>query len=222
MAQNYAQRAPFNDWWYWSECLIKRFRTIAEIYRENTEMDRANEAALWIKKLQDACAPPVELIRKGLKTEEQKTACKKVEEVAIAECAKLFRELLVNLPFISKSMQDFLYVKWQDSKWEEGAAEEEAVDPDTGLPLEKKKKSGKGDSRISELFWGPKQRQDEGIRSGKVEDGGLPGILYNMMVAEKTTSSRAPTDYGRVMTASVTQQRVNTQKMANRMSPGRI
>ncbi len=42
MAKTYAQKAPFNDWWYWSECLVKRFRSIAEIYRENSEFDRAN------------------------------------------------------------------------------------------------------------------------------------------------------------------------------------
>lgn len=220
MAQTYSERAPFNDWWYWSECLVKRFRTIAEIYRENNEMDRANEAGLWVKNLQDACAPPVELIRKGLKTEEQKSEAKQLEETAINRSAALFRELLVNLPFISKAMQDFLYVKWEECAWaEEDTAEE--IDENTGLPKPKKKKV-KTDGRVTELFWGPKLRVDEGIRSGKVEDGGLPGILYNLMVAEKTTSSRAPTDYGRVMQASVTQQRVATAKMANRMSPGRI
>jgi hypothetical protein len=213
MAQTYSERAPFNDWWYWSECLVKRFRTIAEIYRENNEMDRANEAGLWVKNLQEACAPPVELIRKGLKTEEQKSEAKQLEETAINRSAALFRELLVNLPFISKAMQDFLYVKWEECAWEEEEKAEE-IDENTGLPKPKKKKV-KTDGRVTELFWGPKLRTDEGIRSGKVEDGGLPGILYNLMVAEKTTSSRA-------MQASVTQQRVATAKMANRMSPGRI
>ena len=33
MAQTYSQRAPFNDWWDWSECLVKRFKTIADIYK---------------------------------------------------------------------------------------------------------------------------------------------------------------------------------------------
>ena len=35
MAQTYSQKAPFNDWWYWSECLVKRFRTISDLYKEN-------------------------------------------------------------------------------------------------------------------------------------------------------------------------------------------
>ena len=83
----------------------------------------------------------------------------------------------------------------------------------TGLPIKKKKKSG-GDARITELFWGPKARQDEGIRSGKVEDGGLPGILFNLLVAEKTSSNRSPTDYGQVMQSAAAQQYIatNTQK----------
>jgi len=215
MAQTYSQRAPFNDWWYWSECLVKRFRTIAEIYRENSEMDRANDATLWVKKLQDNCQPPVQAMRKGMKTEEEKAEVKRLEETAIAQCAAMFRELLVNLPFVSKAMQDFLCVKWDDCGWDE-APEEEEFDEETGLPKPKKKKT-KTDGRITELFWGPKQRKDEGIRSGKVEDGGLPGILYNMLVAEKTTSSRQPTDYGKVMQASATQQRVTSNVS---MKPG--
>lgn len=220
MAKTYAQKAPFNDWWYWSECLVKRFRSIAEIYRENSEFDRANEAALWSKKLQDNCAPPVEAMRKGLKTDEQKAEAKQLEETAIHNCATMFRELLVNLPFVSGAMQDFLGVKWEDCKWPEGAETEE-VDEDTGLAKPKKQRA-KTDARITEMFWGPKQRQDEGIRSGKVADGGLPGILFNMLASEKTTSSRQPTDYGKMMTASVSQQRVNTNYMGNKFSPGKI
>jgi hypothetical protein len=155
---------------------------------------------------------PVVAARKGLKTDEQKTEVKRLEEIAIFAAAAMFRDLLVNLPFMSRAIQSFLNVAWQDCKWEEPEDDKEEFDEDTGLPIKKKKKkSGSGgDQRITELFWGPKARQDEGIRSGKVEDGGLPGILSNMLAAEKTTSSRAPTEYGQAMLASAAQHGLAT------------
>lgn len=210
----YSQRAPFNDWWYWSECLAKRFATIAEIYRENGESIRANDASIWIKKLRENCQPPVAAMRKGMKTDQEKADVKKLEEEAIANAVQMFRELLVNLPFISSAMQDFLFIKWQECKWDDATAIEE-IDERTGLPKSKKKKA-KVDQRICEMFWGPKQRQDEGIRSGKVNDGGLPGILFNLLAAEKTSSSRAPTDYGKTMQSAAVQQRIVTNKQESR------
>jgi hypothetical protein len=215
MAQTYAQKAPFNDWWYWSECLVKRFRTIADIYRENGELQRSEQAANWSKKLKDNCMVPVMEARKGMKSDEEKAKVKNLEETSIFEAAGMFRELLVNLPFISSAIQDFLYVDWQECKWDDDAKPQDEIDEATGLPIKKKKKQGSGgDQRVIELFWGPKARQDEGIRSGKVEDGGLPGILFNMVQAEKTSSNRSPTDYGQVMQSSSVQQYVatNTQK----------
>lgn len=214
MAQSYAQRAPFNDWWYWSECLVKRFKTIAEIYRENNDAERSEQAAEWAKKLKDNCMVPVMAARKGMKTDEQKEEVRKLEEVAILNAANMFREILVNLPFISSAIQDFLYVYWEDVKWEDDNEKDEEYDEETGLTKKKKKKS-KGDQRITELFWGPKARQDEGIRSGKVEDGGLPGLLFNLVQAEKTSSNRAPTDYGQVMQAAATQQYIATSTQTN-------
>ncbi|MDE2029661.1 MAG: hypothetical protein KGI97_03750 [Alphaproteobacteria bacterium] len=210
MAQSYSQKAPFNDWWYWSECLVKRLRTMGDLYRENGEAERAGQAHEWAKKLKDNCMTPVVAARKGMKTDEQKAEVKKLEEEAIFSAAEMFRELLVNLPFMSSAIQDFLSVNWQDCKWDDPEDNKEEFDEDTGLPIKKKKKKSGGDQRITELFWGPKARQDEGIRSGKVEDGGLPGILMNMLMAEKTTSSRAPTEYGQAMLASATQHGLAT------------
>lgn len=210
MAQTYAQKAPFNDWWYWSECLVKRFRTIADIYRENGEMQRSDQAADWSKKLKDNCMTPVMAARKGMKTDEEKAEIKRLEEAAIFAAAEMFRELLVNLPFISDAVQDFLYVKWDECKWDEDEDKAEEIDEYTGLPIKKKKKKAGGDQRVTELFWGPKARQDEGIRSGKVEDGGLPGILFNMVQAEKTSSNRSPTDYGQMMQSAAAQQYIAT------------
>ena len=203
MAQTYAQRAPFNDWWYWSECLVKRLRTMAELYKENSETERAALGNDWAKRLKDNCMTPVMAARKGMKTDAEKAALKKLEEESIFNAAKMFRELLVNLPFMSSAIQDFLGVNWQDCKWDD-PNEPEEFDEDTGLPKKKKKKSV-GDTRISELFWGPKARQDEGVRSGRVEDGGLPGILGNLLAAEKGSSSRAPTEYGQAMLAAASQ-----------------
>jgi len=212
MATTYSQRAPFNDWWYWSECLVKRFRTIADIYKENGEMERSQQAATWSKKLKDNCMAPVMAARKGMKTPEEKESVRLLEEESIVAAAGMFRELLTNLPFISSAIQDFLYIDWQECKWEDPEDdEEEEFDELTGLPIKKKKKKG-GDTRIIELFWGPKARQDEGIRSGKVEDGGLPGILFNLLAAERASSTRAPTEYGQAMQASAAQQYINTQK----------
>jgi hypothetical protein len=180
---------------------------MGELYKENGEAERAGLANDWAKKLKENCMTPVTEARKGLKTDEQKATVKRLEETAIFNAATMFRELLVNLPFMSSAIQDFLSVSWQDCKWEDPTEEQDDIDEDTGLPKERKKKKKKsaGDMRITELFWGPKARQDEGIRSGKVEDGGLPGIISNMLMAEKTTSSRSPTDYGQVMSASATQ-----------------
>ncbi len=220
----YSQRAPFNDWWYWSECLVKCLNLMGNIYKENSEAERAGQALDWSKKLKENCMVPVMAARKGMKTDADKANVKKLEEEAIFNAATMFRDLLVNLPFMSSAIQDFLGLTWQDVKWED-PKEAEAVDPDTGLPLKKKKKKGSGDTRITELFWGPKARQDEGIRSGKVEDGGLPGILNNLLSAEKTSSSRAPTDYGQVMQAAAGQQGMSQSKLGNPMSmkpPGGI
>ncbi|HEU0118467.1 MAG TPA: hypothetical protein VFR09_07515, partial [Alphaproteobacteria bacterium] len=169
------------------------------------ENERANIAHDWSKRLKDNCMVPVVQARKGMKTDAEKAELKKLEEEAIFNAANMFRELLVNLPFMSSAIQDFLGVSWQDYKYED-PNEPEEIDELTGLPVKKKKKkSGSGDTRITELFWGPKARQDEGIRSGKIEDGGLPGILANLLMAEKTASSRAPTDYGQAMMASAAQ-----------------
>ncbi len=181
---------------------------MADLYKEHGEMERSAVASEWSKKLKDNCMKPVAAARKGMKTDEEKAELKKLEEEAIFNCANMFRDMLVNLPFMSSAIQDFLYLNWEDCKWEEENVEEE-VDEHTGLPIKKKKKKS-GDGRITELFWGPKARQDEGIRSGKVEDGGLPGIIYNLMLAEKTTSSRSPTEYGQAMLASATQQSLAT------------
>lgn len=213
MAQTYAERAPFNDWWYWSECLVKRFRTIADIYKENGEKERSDQAADWSKRLKDNCMIPVMEARKGLTTDEQKENVKQLEEEAIFNAAQMFRDILTNFPFISSAVQDFLYINWEECKWPEEEGDGDAYDDETGL-MKKKKKSA-GDARITELFWGPRARQDEGIRSGKVEDGGLPGILFNMVQAEKTSSNRAPTDYGQVMQSAAAQQYIATSKEAN-------
>lgn len=204
----YSQRAPFNDWWYWSECLVKRLNTMSELYRQDGEAERANLATDWSKRLKDNCMKPVAEARKGLKTDAEKAKVKELEEEAIFNTAIMFRELLVNLPFMSKAIQDFLGVDWESTKWDDPHAAEE-FDEVTGLPKKKKKRSS-GDDRMSELFWGPRERQDEGIRSGKVVDGGLPGIISNMLVAEKTASSRTPTDYGSAMMASAAQQGLAT------------
>jgi hypothetical protein len=227
MAQSWSQKAPFNDWWYWSECLVKRLRTMADLYRENGEPERSAIAADWSKRLKENCMKPVMAARKGMKTDAEKTELKKLEEEAIFACVDMFRDLLTNLPFMSTAIQDFLGVTWEDAKYEDEKKEEE-IDELTGLPIKKKKKKAT-DGRITELFWGPKARQDEGIRSGVVEDGGLPGILYNLMLAEKTSSSRSPGEYGQAMLASVAQQSLgqtmsNMEKMGVQvgMKPGGI
>jgi hypothetical protein len=207
MAQTYSQRAPFNDWWYWSECLVKRFRTIEEMYREQGELERADDIGGLAKKLKDTCMVPVEEIRKGHSTDEQKNKIKLLEEEAIYIVAQMFRDILANFPFISSTIQDFLGLKWDELTWDEATTELDEF----GNPVKKKKRGG-GDGRILELFWGPKARQDEGIRSGKVEDGGLPGILYNLMLAEKTSSNRHPTEFGKFMQAAANQQFLAVQQ----------
>lgn len=209
MAQSFSQKAPFNDWWYWSECLIKRLHTLGDLYNDDGEIERSEQAKDWAKRLKDNCLKPVMAARKGMKTDEQKAELKVLEEEAIFNAVQMFRDLLVNLPFMSSAIQDFLAIDWQDCKWDD-PDEQEEIDEDTGLPVRKKKKKSSGDQRITELFWGPKARQDEGIRSGKPEDGGLPGILANLLMAEKTTSSRSPTEYGQAMLASATQSGLAT------------
>jgi hypothetical protein len=148
-----------------------------------------------------------------MKTDAEKAELKKLEETSIFNAATMFREMLANLPFMSSAIQDFLGVNWQDCKWDEPDGEDE-LDEDTGLPKKKKKKKSAGDIRITELFWGPQARQDEGVRSGKIEDGGLPGILNKLLAAEKTSSSRAPTDYGQAMLAAASQQSLATSMQA--------
>ena len=208
MAKKLSQRAPFNDWWYWSECLVKRFSTLENLYRNEGEMERAHHIGALAKKLKENCMVPVEAMRKGMKTPEEKARVKQLEEDAIYNAATMFREILFAFPFMSSAAQKFLGVRWDELTWDE---EVEELD-ELGEPVKKKKKRGDGDTRILELFWGPKARQDEGIRSGKVEDGGLPGIIYNLMLAEKTTSNRAPTEYGQFMQSAANQQFTNVMK----------
>ncbi len=98
-----------------------------------------------------------------------------LEEEAIVSAANMFRELLANLPFISSAVQDFLYVNWQECRWEEPDEDGEKIER-AGLPHKKKKKKS-GDTRIVELFWGPRARQDEGIRSGEVRTAGFPAFF---------------------------------------------
>src|ERR1700744_1909416 len=145
--QSYSQRAPFNDWWYWSECLVKRLRTLGELYKENAETERAAQATDGAKRLKDNCMTPVIAARKGMKTDAEKAELKKLEEEAIFNAAEMFRELLVNLPFMSSAIQDFLYVNWEDCKWED-PNEAEEIDELTGLPIKKKKKKNT-DGRIT-------------------------------------------------------------------------
>jgi hypothetical protein len=225
MAQRYTERAPFNDWWYWSECLTKRFRTLEEIYREEGEQDRAGQIGALAQELKDTCLKPVDAIRKGHKTDDEKSAIKTLEEESIFHLAAMFREILHNFPFMSSAAQEFLGIKWNELSWEEPTEE---ID-EFGNPVKKKKRVGSGDARIMELFWGPKARQDEGIRSGRVDDGGLPGILYNLMLAEKSSSNRAPTDFGKFMQASAAQEFKNVMQkqekagvMVNFKPPGGI
>src|ERR1700722_13334460 len=139
MAQSYSQRAPFNDWWYWSECLVKRMRTLGELYKENGEAERAAQATDWAKRLKDNCMVPVLAARKGMKTDTEKAELKKLEEAAIHNAAGMFREMLINLPFMSSAIQDFLGVHWEDTKWEDPNAKEE-INEDTGLRIKKKNK----------------------------------------------------------------------------------
>ncbi|NDE90553.1 MAG: hypothetical protein EB059_05365 [Alphaproteobacteria bacterium] len=206
MAEKLNKKAPFNDWWYWSECLVKRFRTIEELYKENGEPDRARQIGEIAQKLKDTCMVPVEAIRKGHKTDEEKAAISVLEEKAIFICAEMFRDILHNFPFISSTVQNFIGVKWDELTWDENTNELDEF----GTVVKKKKRSG--DTRFIELFWGPKARNDEGIRSGRVQDGGLPGILFNLMLAEKSTSNRAPTQFGQFMQSAANQQFINVNK----------
>ncbi len=209
MPKTYTERAPFNDWWYWSECLGKRYRTISEIYRENDELERSQDALAWGQKIRDNCMVPVNAARKGMKTDAEKAEVKRLEEDAIFSAAAMFREVLANLPFISSAIQGFVGATWEDCAWPTPEDDKPEFD-DNGLPIKKKKK--RGDGRLSEFFWGPKTRTEEGIRSGLVGDGGLPGILNNLLVNERTTSSRSPTDYGQMLQASATQNFIATSQ----------
>ncbi len=107
---------------------------MADLYRENGETERSAVANDWAKKLKDNCMKPVAAARKGMKTDAEKAELKKLEEEAIFQCAEMFREMLVNLPFMSSAIQDFLYINWEDVKWEDENAEEE-FDEHTGLPI---------------------------------------------------------------------------------------
>jgi len=207
MAQSYSERAPFNDWWYWSECLGKCFRAMESLYREHGEPERAAELGAIAAKLKETCNVPVTYMRNGLKTDEQKAEVKRLEEEAIGICAGMFRDILYNFAFISSAIQTFLGIVWSDLTWDEPPEEFDEF----GNAKPKKKRSS-GDTKILELFWGPQARPDEGIRSGRVADGGLPGILYNLLLAEKTSSTRQPTGHGKFMQAAANQDFLAVQQ----------
>lgn len=201
---NYLKKAPFNDWWYWSDVLAKRLRTAADIYRENDEKERGQEIGAIAKKLYDLFIGPARKGQKGgPKTPEEKAALKKEEEAAIFEAVNIWRDVLNNLPFISQTLEGFMGLKWRDidpnvpadkkdtkKEDEKGKSSSAASGSAGGAPKPKKI-----DARAVELFWGPKGRYDEGIRSGSAKDGGLAGILMNYLNAEKSNSNRSPTEY---------------------------
>ena len=195
---NYLKKAPFNDWWYWSDVLAKRLRTAADIYRENDEKERSQEIAATAKKLYDLFIGPARKGQKGgPKEPAEKEALKKEEEAAIFEATNIWRDTLQNLPFISQALEGFLDLQWRDIDPNE-KPEDKDKDKDKGKAGDGKggaAKPKKIDTRAVELFWGPKGRYDEGIRSGVPKDGGLPGILMNYLHAEKSNSNRSPTEY---------------------------
>ena len=191
---DYLKKAPFNDWWYWSDVLAKRLRTVSEIYKENDERERATEMGGVAARLTKLFG---EIAQKGMrvKTDVEKAALSKDEEAAIYEGTNIWRDMLSSLPFVSEHMEAYQGVTWRD------------VDPlKNKEKTDEKSKGGKSSSsgggpsgktlaRAVELFWGPDGRFDEGIRSGLPVDGGLPGILMNMLMAEKSNSNRTPSEY---------------------------
>jgi hypothetical protein len=204
----YSQKAPFNDWWYWSECLVKRFRTCAEIYRENDDSIRATDLDATATYLKNLFLEPARGISMPPKDDKGKYEQKQKEENAILDAANKFREILIAFPMLSSAVQSLSGVKWDSCAWEGMEIKTHGWHTvDTESDTNKGKKSGKTggsagteggpkvDKRMQELFWGTQARPDEGIRSGKVEDGGLPGIIYNLLVAEKAASNRTPTEY---------------------------
>lgn len=198
----YTKKAPFNDWWYWSDTLVKRLRTVADIYRENDEKERGDEMAALARKLYTLFVGPAQKGQKA-KDAEAKAAVAKEEEAAIEEAVHMWRDVLAFLPFVSQTMESYLSVTWPeiDPNPKKGDGEDKESDDgktsggtasSAGGAAPKPKKI---DPRAVELFWGPKGRYDEGIRSGSPKNGGLPGILETMLKAEKTNSSRTPTEY---------------------------
>ena len=198
----YTKKAPFNDWWYWSDTLVKRLRTVADIYRENDEKERGDEMAAMARKLYNLFIGPAQ---KGQKAKDAaaKAALAPEEEKAIDEAVHLWQDVLAFLPFVSQTMESYLNVAWPDLDPNEKTKEDSEDGADSGKASSGTASAGssggakpkKIDSRAVELFWGPKGRADEGIRSGSPKDGGLPGILATMLMAEKTNSSRTPTEY---------------------------
>lgn len=192
----YTNKAPFNDWWYWSDVLAKRLRTVADVYRENDERERADEMAGIAKKLYDLFIGPARKGQKGVKEPEAKAALVKEEEAAITAAVDIWRDMLSTLPFVSQAIESYMGLEWRDidpQKKKEETDKEKGESGKAGSGGGKKPK--KIDPRAIELFWGPKGRYDEGLRSGLATDGGLPGILMNYLIAEKTNSNRTPTEY---------------------------
>lgn len=190
---NYLKKAPFNDWWYWSDVLAKRLRTVSDIFRENDERERAQDVGAVAKQLYDLFIGPARKGQKGgPKTPEDKAALAKEEEEAIFAAVNIWRDTLNNLPFISQSVEGFLALKWRDIDPNKDDKEKDKAGDAAAGGAPKPKKI---DARAVELFWGPKGRYDEGIRSGSAKDGGLPGILMNYLNAEKSNSNRSPTEY---------------------------
>lgn len=195
----FTAKAPFNDWWYWSDVLAKRLRTVADIYRENDERERADEMAGIAKKLYELFIGPARKGQKGVKEAAAKAALAKEEEDAIREAVDIWRDMLSTLPFVSQAMESYLLLQWRDidpnPKKKDGDGKSDETGSGGAAAPAKKKQI---DPRAVELFWGPKGRYDEGIRSGLAADGGLPGILMNYLVAEKKSSNRTPTEYKNV------------------------
>lgn len=166
-------KAPFDEWMRWAGVLQRRLGTIHDVYKQNGwEKDRelVNLALLRLRLILENEPPPPSAGESNspyaaIQPHQLAVDLDKLDELRIKSLADIVRDALIHLPRLSTDMQKLLRSMWRGEC------------------------SGR---TASDLFKGPMNTKNEGIGSGKPEDGQLPMVLDHLLNREQAEGERPP------------------------------
>lgn len=168
MSDSETQKPSCDDWCRWSQVVVARLTTIIQTYNKpSPDQDISNNER------QLKVSPILEILRRlNYSSDEIAEARRNLSsesdprtERAVADLRGIFSDILHRLPVLSSDMQRLLKSEWRDSC---------------------------NGTLATVLFRGPDGKPEEGIGSGKPEDGRLPKVLADMLARESNGDSRKP------------------------------